>query len=415
MRALDLGADLLLIVEDDASTLEQARGLADHLACELLELSDLETLASVLGVRRPTAALVALDGRRINAVAALRALSKSVPPPPVVLVGNVDARLMASARRLAGAHGLTVTGVLERPFDTDAAARLLTPHLGTPPAIPRTELERALVEHELCLVYQPKMALEPRGLRMQGVEAFVRWQHPRRGLLRPSQFLASLEREELLVALTDFVMTEAVRQAGFWRARGLALEVAINLSPRLVRDCEFPERLAALLREHELPGELIAIDVTEGGGEGERALILDVFTRLRLMGLQLSLDNFGTGYSSLTELYRMPFTELKIDGSLIAEVPHEREAAIVVRAIVELAHTLGLKTCAEGVETAAAVEYLREIGCDALQGRIVCGPTRACDIERLAGSLGYVAPGAAADVRRAPDEVDAPAKRSCGP
>jgi EAL domain-containing protein (putative c-di-GMP-specific phosphodiesterase class I) len=143
--------------------------------------------------------------------------------------------------------------------------------LRAPPVIPRLELERALAEHEMFLLYQPKMVFEPIGLRISGVEAFVRWRHPRRGILRPSQFLASLERENLLAELTDFVMREAIRQAGQWRESGLALKVDINLSPRLVRDHEFPERLAQLLREYSVAPRLISRDLTDSP-QGDRAL-----------------------------------------------------------------------------------------------------------------------------------------------
>jgi EAL domain-containing protein (putative c-di-GMP-specific phosphodiesterase class I) len=376
-------ADLLLIVDSDQSTIQQANHLSEHLGCDVVEAADLSQLQIVLATRVPNVCLIALDTRTISAAVAFRALAALTPPPAVILLGSVDARLLTSARRLAKAQGLSVVGALHRPFETEEAEQLCTPYLGAPPAVPRHELERALVEHEFSLLYQPKMAIDADGLSLQGVEAFVRWQHPRRGLLRPGQFLASLEREGLLVALMDFVMQEAVRQAGQWRERGLSLQVGVNLSPRLVRDHEFPDRLAALLREHNVPPHSIAIDVTEDT-QTDRALVLDVFTSLRLLGIDLTLDNFGTGCSSLTELCQMPFTEVKIDGSLIAEIPHEREHSIIVRAIVELAHTLGLRACAEGVERPAAVDYLREIRCDALQGRIVCEPTRAADIEILA-------------------------------
>jgi EAL domain-containing protein (putative c-di-GMP-specific phosphodiesterase class I) len=383
VQKLKLAADLILVVDNDVSTLEQVRELSQRLGCELVEATDLAELESVLATRSPSVCFVALDSRATSAAAVLRALAAMPSPPAVILLGEVNARLLASARRLAGAHGLTVAGALSRPFSQDAAEQLCAAHLGEPPPIAREELERALLEYEFSLVYQPKMAIQPDGLRFQAVEAFVRWQHPRRGSLRPGQFLASLEREDLLVALMDFVMREAVRQAGQWRERGLILQVGVNLTPRLVRDHEFPDRLAALLREHDVPAEAIAIDVTEDT-QTDRALVLEVFTTLRLMGIDLTLDNFGTGYSSLTELCQMPFTEVKIDRSLILEVPDEREPSIIVRAIVELAHTLGLKACAAGVERAAAIDYLREIRCDALQGRLVCGPTNAAEIERFA-------------------------------
>jgi EAL domain-containing protein (putative c-di-GMP-specific phosphodiesterase class I) len=387
IQKLKLGGDLLLIVDENESTVEQARHLSQRLGCDLVDATDLSQLQAVLATRRPSVSFIALDRRAFNAAAVLRELSQCAPPPAVILLGDIDERLLSSARRLARTHGLTVVGALPRPFDPDAAEQLCTPYLDVPPPIPREELERALLEYELFLVYQPKMAIHTDGLRLQGVESFVRWKHPRRGLLRPRQLLESLEREDLLAALMNFVLQEAVRQAGQWRERGLALQVAVNLTPRLVRDHEFPDRLAALLREHEVPADCIAIDVTEDT-QTDRALVLDVFTSLRLLGIGLTLDNFGTGFSSLTELCQMPFTEVKIDGSLIAEVPHEREPSIIVRAIVELAHTLGLKACAAGVERPATVEYLREIGCDALQGRVACEPTGAADIERFADRAG---------------------------
>lgn len=383
IEKLKLQGDLLLIVDENQSTVEQARELSQRLGCDLAEATDLRQLQLVLAARRPSVSLIALDKRALSAASVLRELSQCAPPPTVILLGHIDERLLASARRLARTHGLTVAGALPRPFESDAAERLCAPHLGAPPPIPRDELERALLEHELFLLYQPKMTIHADRLSLQGVEAFVRWKHPRRGVLRPRQFLESLEREDLLAALMDFVLQEAVRQAGQWRERGLALQVAVNLSPRLVRDHEFPDRLGALLREHEVPADCIAIDVTEDT-QSDRGLVLDVFTTLRLLGIGLTLDNFGTGFSSLTELCQMPFTEVKIDGSLIDEVPQEREPSIIVRAIVELAHTLGLKACAAGVERPATLQYLREIGCDALQGRIVCDPTGAAEIERLA-------------------------------
>jgi EAL domain-containing protein (putative c-di-GMP-specific phosphodiesterase class I) len=126
--------------------------------------------------------------------------------------------------------------------------------------------------------------------------------------------------------------------------------------------------------------------VTEDA-QTDQALVLDVFTTLRLIGIDLTLDNFGTGCSSLTELCKMPFTEIKIDGSLISEIPHEREPSLIVRAIVDLAHTLGMRVCAAGVERRAAIDYLREIRCDALQGRVVCGPVHAAEIESFARKM----------------------------
>jgi EAL domain-containing protein (putative c-di-GMP-specific phosphodiesterase class I) len=172
----------------------------------------------------------------------------------------------------------------------------------------------------------------------------------------------------------------------------MILEMAINLSPRLVKDRAFPDRLAALLRESDVPPGQIVLDITETAGAGDGDLMLEVFTRLRILGVGLSLDNFGTGLSSLMELYRMPFSEIKVDRALLIEVPKEREADVIVRAITSLAHALDIAVCAEGVETKEMLDFVRSAGFDTAQGRLFSGPALAADIEQLLHSW----PGSAA-------------------
>jgi EAL domain-containing protein (putative c-di-GMP-specific phosphodiesterase class I) len=186
-----------------------------------------------------------------------------------------------------------------------------------------------------------------------------------------------------MAPLTDFVMTEAVRQASQWRAAGFVLEITVNLSTELVRDRGFPERLAVLLQEYDFPARHFVLDVSEAPDPAGQHLLLDVFTRLRILGVGLSLDNFGTGQSSLTGLYRMPFSEIKVDHSLIADVPRERDARVIVKAIVNLAHGLGLAACAEGVETSQMLDFVRSAGFDSAQGRFFSEPVAAAEIPNI--------------------------------
>ncbi|HEY4644734.1 MAG TPA: EAL domain-containing protein, partial [Steroidobacteraceae bacterium] len=195
---------------------------------------------------------------------------------------------------------------------------------------------------------------------------------------------------------TDFVIAEAVRQAGLWEAAGLELSVDINLTPSLVRDSGFIERFMRVLKEHETSPERITIEVIEAASLQDRELVREVLTRLRLYGIGLSLDDFGTGYSSLTELCRLPFSELKIDRTLIHDVPDSRQASTIVAAIIELAHRLSIRVCAEGVETDQACEFLKEAGCDSLQGVLFAMPMAAPDLERMAKSRQEAAALAAA-------------------
>jgi EAL domain-containing protein (putative c-di-GMP-specific phosphodiesterase class I) len=154
-----------------------------------------------------------------------------------------------------------------------------------------------------------------------------------------------------------------------------------------VQDRAFPERLAALLREQDVAPAQITLDVTEMAGAQDHDLLQDVFTRLRAMGLGLSLDNFGAGLSSLTELYRTPYSEIKIDRRFLEDAMHERDAELVVRAVIKVAHELQLKVCAEGVETEHALAFIRSVGFDCAQGHLFSEPVAPSRIEELLAGL----------------------------
>lgn len=377
------GSDLLLVVDSDETGLQQGRALAALLGCECVTASSSAELREVLALRSPTVALVAIDMSEDQGVGAMLMLAATASRSPTLVFGDVDARVLASARRLADQHGLPTLGALQRPLSLDQAEQLIAPALRNGQLIAEAELRQALDEQQLLLYFQPQVALTSGAVRVRGAEALVRWKHPERGLLYPAQFLPSFEQAGLIGALTDTVITEALRQAGGWNRIDNTLAVTVNLSPRLVRDRQFPARLALLLREFELDPQQLLIDVTEEPLRRDYERILDVFTRLRIMNVDLVLDHFGTGYSSLTELYRMPFTEVKLDQSLIAELPHNREACIVVETLATLAHRLNLKACAAGVETDLALETLRSYDFDYVQGQALCEPVPAADIDDL--------------------------------
>jgi EAL domain-containing protein (putative c-di-GMP-specific phosphodiesterase class I) len=378
--------DLLLILDRDPQSLQALRKVADSLGCDRVEADSADALRETLKISRPTIAILAVDSLDVDGLAVLGILAQGVAPPAILLIGTVHARVLAGARRTAETQGLRVIGVAARPLDAGAVELLLMPYLKSAPPIALGELETALTEHELILEYLPKIDIRTADLKMQGVEALVRWQHPRRGLLYPSHFLGPMEDHGLMVRLTDFVLTEAVRQASQWRMQGLPLEMVVNLSPKLITDREFPERIAVLLRENDLPAQQLVFDVTEASSIEARDLMLDVFTRLRILGVGLTLDNFGTGVSSLTELYRLPFSEIKVDHALIADVVRVREAMLIVQAIANLAHTLELVACAGGVESREVLGFVRSAGFDTAQGRFFSGPVKPAGIERLVGT-----------------------------
>jgi EAL domain-containing protein (putative c-di-GMP-specific phosphodiesterase class I) len=376
-------SDLMVILDSDGESLEVLREVAERLGCEHVEIDAATDIQQVLGLRHPTMAIMPVDRIDARGMAALDALAHHDSRPAMLLIGEISPRILAGIKRAAATRGLTLIGVAPRPLDAIFVEKMLSPHLAVSPPIHRQEVEQAILQHELNLLYLPKLAMASGPVTIQGVEALVRWQHPRRGLLEPAHFLRAVEEHGLMTQLTDFVMTESVRQGAVWRERGLALEIVVNMSTELVRDRAFPARLASLLEEHNFPTQALTLDVTESGSVADRDLLLDVFTRLRMLGVGLSLDNFGTGLSSLTEIYRIPFSEVKVDHSLLADAPREREARIVVQSIVNLAHTLQLVVCAEGVETSQMYEFVRSAGFDTAQGRFFSEPVDAADIERL--------------------------------
>jgi EAL domain-containing protein (putative c-di-GMP-specific phosphodiesterase class I) len=380
---MQVSSDLLLILEQEPEARSALCAMAERLGCDHIEPDGVEALQELLAIRRPTLAVLPVDRTDSDCVALMNILAHAHVRPATLLVGESSARVMASIKRAAEARGLAVIGVLARPLEIARVEELLTLRLAVAPPIPRAELEQALGESELALVYQPKLAITGNAAKIMGVEALVRWQHPRRGLLQPRQFLGAVEDYGMMSPLTDFVMTEAVRQASQWRAAGIALEITVNLSTELVRDRGFPERLAVLLQEYDFPAPHFVLDVTEAADPAGQHLLLDVFTRLRILGVGLSLDNFGTGQSSLTGLYRMPFSEIKVDHTLIADVARERDARVIVKAIVNLAHGLGLAACAEGVETAQMLDFVRSAGFDSAQGRLFCEPVAAAEIPNI--------------------------------
>src|SRR5258708_6829533 len=228
--------DLLLILDKDPKSLCVLRTVAERLGCDHAEADSADGLQDILAGRHPTMAVLAVDGSNVDGLAMLRVLALEAKQPATLLIGAVHTRVLAGARRAAESQGVRVIGAATRPLDLVAIEQLLLPYLTSAPPIALGELERALTEHELILEYLPKIDIRTAVPKMQGVEALVRWQHPRRGLLYPRHFLSSIEDHDLMARLTDFVMTEAVPPASPCRPPGPPLGTVVNLSPKLVTD-----------------------------------------------------------------------------------------------------------------------------------------------------------------------------------
>lgn len=240
-------------------------------------------------------------------------------------------------------------------------------------------LQRALDRDEFFLVYQPKVSLASG--RWTGVEALLRWRQPEQGLIPPAKFVPIAEAEGLMQPLTARVIAMALERCAAWQRNGLDIAVAINLSARDIEP-ELPDRFEGACAAATVAPTRLTFELTETATH-DLIDLLDVATRLRLKGTRLSIDDFGTGYSSVVQLHRLPFSEVKIDRVFVAELESSPEARTIVRAIVDLAHALGLEVIAEGPETGREVEFLTEIGCDQAQGYFFARPAEADGIPAL--------------------------------
>ncbi|MFF7840956.1 putative bifunctional diguanylate cyclase/phosphodiesterase [Streptomyces ossamyceticus] len=257
------------------------------------------------------------------------------------------------------------------------------------------DLRRALDAQEVELHYQPKVRFDG---QVAGLEALVRWVHPERGKVPPDEFIAIAESSGLMPHLTEYVLETALGQVARWRAQGLHVPVAVNVSPRDVHTPGFAGSVAARLARHGVPAGALQLEITEHVLLEDPQRAADTLAGLTGHGVKMSLDDFGTGYSSLVHLRRLPVSELKIDRSFVARLAVDTEDAEIVRCTVDLAHSLGLLVVAEGVEDDETWERLRDLGCDAVQGWLVAAampPEETTAWLRARGSRGWQRPAAA--------------------
>ena len=240
------------------------------------------------------------------------------------------------------------------------------------------ELRQGIQQGELEVHVQPQASL--RLGEVVGVEALVRWRHPRRGLLFPDEFIPLAERSGLIRPLTVAVLEQAVAACGRWRRSGQGLSVAVNLSARSL-EADLIETVERLLTIHRVPPEALTLEITESSVISDPTRVTGVLDRLHALGVRLSIDDFGTGYSSLSYLRQLPVQEVKVDKSFVMTMRSQQDDATIVRSIIDLAANLGLSVVAEGVEDAATCEDLAAMGCDLIQGYYLSRPMPLSDLQ----------------------------------
>ena len=243
-----------------------------------------------------------------------------------------------------------------------------------------SELRSGIDSGELILYYQPKVSLAAG--KVVGAEVLVRWRHPRYGLMFPDSFIPLAEQTGLINPLTQWVINAALEQCQQWKAAGMCLPIAVNLSVRNLLDAQLLDQLAVAL--HNVPHDSrcrICLEITETAMMADPVRALTILNALNEMGIVLSIDDFGTGYSSLAYIKRLPVNELKIDKSFVMGMGVGENDAVIVRSTIDLAHNLGFKVVAEGVEDEATYNMLAKLGCDVAQGYYISRPLPPGDVE----------------------------------
>ena len=340
------GGDEFLVLLDDVESPEHASETAERILTALAQP-------------------VALAGREVVVTASigLSVHRGSDAARPDELVREADIAMYS-----AKAAGKARAVAFDASLDASALERLEL----------ETDLRRAIEREQLVLHYQPEVDLTTG--EIVGVEALVRWDHPERGLVPPSEFIALAEETGLISAIGEWVLRAACRQGREWQAlrpHGLPLVVGVNLSARQLAERNFVDLVEDVLRETALEPACLKLELTETAAMRDRDVTTSMLRELRALGVRLALDDFGTGYSSLSYLRSVPAHTLKIDRSFVLALADDESAAAIVRAITAVAHALAMDVTAEGIETAEQLAHVLALGCDRVQGYYFARPLTA--------------------------------------
>ncbi|GAA4406320.1 hypothetical protein GCM10023089_14770 [Quisquiliibacterium transsilvanicum] len=420
----------LLILDDDPSIGQTMGLIAETVRFDTRFTTDPERFFALVDEWTPTHIALDLVMPSMDGVEVMVQLARRGCRARIIVTSGVGSRVLDAAGRSAEEHGLDIAGVLAKPFSPAALRALLADAPLAPGAIPGAgagagatfplggfgaelsatfvvtvdDLRRALADHEIEVHYQPK--IDCASGRLAGFEALVRWRHPLRGLVSPGGFVRVAEEGGVIDALTDRVLDLSLPwfgrsfpgPAGAGAVQALQVEgavsLSVNISARSLRDMQLADRIDARCAAAGIAPSRLILELTETSAMEDPVASLDLLTRLRMKGFQLSIDDFGTGFSSMLQLVRLPFSEMKVDRSFVMTLNRSQESRAVVRSVVELGHSLGLRCTAEGVEDERALDYLRQVGCDLAQGYLIGRPMPAAEIpgwlaRRRSGRRGF--------------------------
>jgi EAL domain-containing protein (putative c-di-GMP-specific phosphodiesterase class I)/CheY-like chemotaxis protein len=377
-----------LVVEDHGFQRWMAANLLESLGAKyVFSASDGREALLILEDREPPIDIIVtdLDMPGMDGMEFIRHVAEGKYPAALIVASAMEPALVASVEAMARAYGVQLLGAIPKPLTAKKVKEAIAGHLAAAGvnayAQPRNfsveQLAAGLERGEFEPFFQAKIVSSTQAT--SGAEAVARWRNPKHGIVRPQDFIESMEENSLIDALTEIVVKEAARNCRRWREAGWDITVSVNLSGKSLRDVSLADRLGKIVGAEGLEPKHLVFEVTESVATGELGRALENLSRLRMRGFGLSIDDYGTGYSSMERLTRVPFTELKIDQSFVKNAATQPSSRAVVESSLEMAQKLGIVAVAEGVETRSEWELVRALGCPLVQGYYFARPMDATE------------------------------------
>jgi EAL domain-containing protein (putative c-di-GMP-specific phosphodiesterase class I)/ActR/RegA family two-component response regulator len=376
----------MMVIEDQTVQRKIAVRMLHNLGIEEVQEAEDGMQALMLMAGGPVGPHVVLSDLRMpgmDGIEFLRELGQTRPTTSVVLASALEPSMIGAAEAVARAEGLDVLGTLQKPLTPDKLGHVLRRYV--PPEdrhsltftcpLEHGELEQAIAEGCIYAEFQPRIRISDN--EITGAEALARWRHAERGRVPPSEFIPMAEECGLIDSLTWVMLDQAMTQASHWKRLGESWTVSVNLSLHYLGYNGVADRIASLAERHGVEPQRIVLEVTESLASTRAASVIANLARLRMRGFGIAIDDYGTGYASLAQLSQIPFSELKVDRSFVHGASERPTLRALLTSCLELARQLKLESVAEGVEQAADLAMLRQLGCDEVQGYLIARPMPA--------------------------------------